>query len=104
MKRVAQVRGDREAPESTAKRRVRAKAPISERATLTIEEAARYLGIGRQTAYDEARSGGLPILRLGRHKKRIVVVRALLDEMILAKGRAAWKDAGPAAKILTPED
>lgn len=66
---------------------------MSERATLTIEETAKYLGIGRQTAYDEARLGGLPILRLGRSKKRIVVVRALLDEMILRRGREAWAQA-----------
>lgn len=72
------------------KRTQRAKLPISERATLTVEETAQYLGIGRQTAYDEARTGGLPILRLGRRKKRIVVVRVLLDEMILRRGREAW--------------
>jgi excisionase family DNA binding protein len=71
-------------------RKQRPKVPISERATLTIEETAQYLGIGRQTAYDEARTGGLPIIRLGRSKKRIVVVRALLDEMILRRGREAW--------------
>jgi excisionase family DNA binding protein len=72
------------------KRKPRPKLPASERATLSIEEAADYLGIGRQTAYDEAKTGGLPVVRLGRRKKRILVVRALLDEMLLRQGRAAW--------------
>lgn len=35
--------------------------------TLTVEEAARRLGIGRSLAYDLARRGELPgVLRLGR--------------------------------------
>ena len=72
------------------KRKQRPKLPISERATITVEEAADYLSIGRQTAYDEANTGGLPVIRLGRKKKRILVVRALLDEMIERQGRAAW--------------
>jgi len=85
-------RGDPgQAVRSTRKRRE--KAPLNERATLTVEEAARYLGIGRQTAYDEARTGGLPIVRMGRGKKRILVVRALLDEMIQRRAREAWADA-----------
>lgn len=83
------------------KRKQRPKLPISERATLTIEETAQYLGIGRQTAYDEARTGGLPIIRLGRSKKRIVVVRALLDEMILRRGREAWTQLEAAPRDAT---
>lgn len=78
---------------ASRKRKQRVKVPASERATLTIEETAHYLGIGRQTAYDEARTGGLPILRLGRRKKRIVVVRVLLDEMLLKRGRESWTRA-----------
>ena len=86
------------------KRTQRTKLPISQRATLTVEETAQYLGIGRQTAYDEARTGGLPILRLGRRKKRIVVVRVLLDEMILQRGRAAWTQlpTGPSSSDRAP--
>ena len=39
----------------------------SEPATMKVEEAARILGIGRQTAYDLAARGELPgALRLGR--------------------------------------
>jgi predicted DNA-binding transcriptional regulator AlpA len=32
------------------------------RLTLTIEEAAKLLGIGRQLAYDRARTGEIPAL------------------------------------------
>ena len=90
-KDISQDSGSISAAQRERKQRV--KVPASERATLTIEETARYLGIGRQTAYDEARTGGLPILRLGRRKKRIVVVRVLLDEMILKRGRESWTRA-----------
>ena len=36
------------------------------RATITIEEAAVVLGIGRNQAYNAAASGDLPTLRFGR--------------------------------------
>ena len=39
-------------------------------ATLKVAEAARVLGIGRQTAYELIRRGELPALRLD---KRLVV-------------------------------
>lgn len=47
------------------------------RATITIEEAASLLGIGRTAAYDAARRGQLPTRRLGR--RLFVPVPALLD-------------------------
>jgi excisionase family DNA binding protein len=37
-----------------------------ERMTVTVEEAAQLLGIGRQSAYQAARAGELPTIRLGR--------------------------------------
>lgn len=88
---------DKDAKEVTGdtptRRRPRAKAPLAERATMTVEEAGRYLGIGRQTAYDEVRCGKLPVIRAGRRGKRILVVRALLDEMIEARARENWTNA-----------
>ena len=36
------------------------------RATITVEEAAAILGIGRSAAYEAARRGQLPTRRLGR--------------------------------------
>lgn len=68
-------------------------APDDRPATMTVEAAARRLGIGRQLAYSLASEGKLPgALRLG--KKRIVVSTVLL-EAFLTDGRAnlplAWR-------------
>jgi excisionase family DNA binding protein len=46
------------------------------RATITVEEAAAILGIGRSAAYEAARRGQLPTRRLGR--RLLVPVPALL--------------------------
>ena len=37
----------------------------SERSTISVEEAANYLGIGRAAAYLAVKNGELPSLRLG---------------------------------------
>ena len=48
--------------------------------TMTIDDAARRLGIGRQLAYDLANQGKLPgALRLGR---RFVVSKKMLEEFL----------------------
>ena len=49
----------------------------TELATLTIEEAAKVLGIARQTAYDLAARGGLPGAR--RLGKRWIMCRKMLN-------------------------
>jgi excisionase family DNA binding protein len=41
--------------------------------TLTVEQAAKHLGISRGLAYEAARNGQLPTIRLGR---RLLVPRA----------------------------
>ena len=53
------------------------------RQTMSVEEAARALGCGRNAAYQAVRSGQIPSIRLGR---RIVVPRAALEQL-LAAGR-----------------
>ena len=50
-----------------------------ERLTLTVEEAARSLGISRAHAYELAARGEIPTLRLGR---RILVPREALARMM----------------------
>ena len=50
---------------------------VATRTTITIEEAASLLGIGRTAAYEAARRGQLPTRRLGR--RLLVPVPALLD-------------------------
>jgi excisionase family DNA binding protein len=50
---------------------------LAGKATITVEQAAKLLGLGRTAAYDAARRGELPTRRLGR--RLIVPVPALLD-------------------------
>ena len=49
------------------------------RKTLTVTEAAAWLGISRQTAYQEVRTGTIPSIRLGR---RIIVPVHALEAML----------------------
>ncbi len=49
------------------------------RLTLTVPEAGRVLGIGRNAAYDAARAGEIPTIRIG---KRILVPVAALERML----------------------
>lgn len=50
---------------------------IVTRTTITVEEAASLLGIGRTAAYEAARRGQLPTRRSGR--RLVVPVPAFLD-------------------------
>jgi excisionase family DNA binding protein len=50
---------------------------VADRATITIEQTAQLLGLGRTAAYDAARRGELPTRRLGR--RLLVPVPALLE-------------------------
>ena len=51
------------------------------RRTLTVPEAAKILGIGRNQAYDAARSGEIPTIRIGG---RILVPLAALEKLLAA--------------------
>lgn len=53
--------------------------PPTERRTMSVEEAAVALGIGRTTAYQAVRRGELPALRIGR---RVVVPREALERLL----------------------
>ena len=55
---------------------------LEDRLTVTVEEAASLLSLGRTAAYEAARQGEIPTRRLGR--RLIVPVPALL----------AWLGAG----------
>lgn len=50
---------------------------IEARLTLSVEEAASVLGLGRTAAYEAARRGEIPCRKLGR--RVIVPVPALLE-------------------------
>lgn len=62
------------------------------RETLTVEEAARCLGIGRSGAYAAARAGEIPVIRVGR---RLLVPRAALDRWLETASEVAgsWSEA-----------
>lgn len=47
--------------------------------TVSVEEAGRILGYSRNTAYEAAKRGELPIIRLGR---KIRVPKAALQRML----------------------
>ncbi len=50
--------------------------------TLTVEEAGKLLGVSRGLAYEAARRGEIPTIRLGR---RLLVPRARLLELVGAE-------------------
>lgn len=52
----------------------------ADRKTLTILEAANALGIGRNAAYEAARRGEIPTIRIG---KRLLVPLVALERMLL---------------------
>ncbi|MGE5618090.1 MAG: helix-turn-helix domain-containing protein [Sphingomonadaceae bacterium] len=52
---------------------------VIDRKTVTVEEAARALGISRNGAYNAARRGEIPAIRIG---KRFVVPKAALERLL----------------------
>jgi excisionase family DNA binding protein len=55
-----------------------------ERLTLTVNECAKLLGIGRQLAYDRVKTGEIPVIKVGR---RLLVPRKALEKL-LEQGQA----------------
>jgi excisionase family DNA binding protein len=51
----------------------------SSRRTMTIVEAAKVLGVGRNQAYEAARRGEIPTIRIG---KRLLVPLAALERLL----------------------
>jgi excisionase family DNA binding protein len=66
--------------------KAKSKAAAPEPLTMTVDEAAQKLGISRNTAYACARSGQLPIIRLG---KRMLVPRVAFEAMVRGEHKAA---------------
>lgn len=56
---------------------------LAARATISVEQAAKILGVGRTAAYEAARRGEFPTRRLGR--RLVVPVPALLDWLGVAR-------------------
>ncbi len=59
------------------------KSPPGKPDTMTVEEAAKRLGIGRNQGYQAARAGQIPCIRLG---KRFLILRAPFE--LLLQGKA----------------
>jgi len=51
-----------------------------DRATVTVDEAAEILGIGRALAYEGVRSGKIPSIRISA--RRIVIPRVALEKLL----------------------
>lgn len=60
-----------------------------EQLTLTVEEAARALGINRNSAYEAVRNGDLPAIRIGR---RLLIPKAAFDKLLASAGRKPGTD------------
>jgi excisionase family DNA binding protein len=53
-----------------------------ERKTLSVPEAGRWLGIGRNAAYEAARRGEIPTIRIGRLLRvPVVALERKLEEV-----------------------
>ena len=59
------------------------------RLTLTIPEAAVLLGLSRNSAYEAARRGEIPVIRIG---DRLLVPKVALQKLLESRG-AAGRDA-----------
>jgi excisionase family DNA binding protein len=55
------------------------------RRTISVDQAARVIGIGRDAAYDAVRNGDIPSIRVGR---RILVPIKALDRLLDVGGAA----------------
>lgn len=55
-----------------------------ERLTLTVEEAAKMLGIGRNLCYERVKTGDLPSIKIGR---RILIPRRALEKFLEQAGK-----------------
>jgi len=47
--------------------------------TFTVEETAKILGIGRNSAYEAVARGEIPVIRVG---KRLLVPKAALEKLL----------------------
>ena len=52
---------------------------MEEKLTLSVEEAARLLGIGRNLCYDRVKTGEIPAIKIGR---RLLVSRSALEKLL----------------------
>jgi excisionase family DNA binding protein len=66
-------------------RKTRGSGREEQTATISVEQAAKILKIGRNQAYEAARNGQIPTLKIG---KRLLVLNEPLQRMLAGEGRA----------------
>ena len=73
-------------PEITGRKRPasRVNKSISDRLVYTVPEAGRLLGLGRNAAYDAAKRGDIPTIRMGRLLR---VPKGPFHKLLGAEGR-----------------
>jgi excisionase family DNA binding protein len=52
---------------------------VTERQTVTVGEAAKILGIGRNSAYQAVARGDIPVIRVG---KRLLIPRVQIERLL----------------------
>lgn len=52
---------------------------MEDKLTLSIEEAAKVLGIGRNLCYDRVKTGELPCIKIGR---RLLIPKKALEKLL----------------------
>jgi excisionase family DNA binding protein len=52
--------------------------------TMSVPQAGRLLGLGRNAAYDAARRGEIPVLRFGR---KLRVSRAAFERLLVGENK-----------------
>ncbi|MBA7658996.1 hypothetical protein ES703_66959 [subsurface metagenome] len=52
---------------------------MEDKLTLSVEEAAKLLGIGRNLCYDHVKTGEIPVIKIGR---RLLVPRRALEKLL----------------------
>lgn len=57
---------------------------VGDKLTYSVEEAGQLLGISRNSAFEAARRGDLPTIRIGR---RLLVPKAALERLLVGAGQ-----------------
>ena len=52
---------------------------MEDKLTLSIEEAAKVLGIGRNLCYERVKTGEIPVIKIGR---RLLVPKRALEKLL----------------------
>lgn len=52
---------------------------MEDKLTLSVEETAKLLGIGRNLCYDRVKTGEIPVIKIGR---RLLVPRSALEKLL----------------------